>query len=163
MGLEGSGFVVQDVYANEQSVWDCLLDFESYTENIHSVRSTRMIETTSRERRYNVPSTTRASFSVSKFHLQISVILQYRPHESGHYMEISLDNDFSNAALQRAKGIWYTEVISPSVTRVWLLCDLTVSPLLPPFVVDCAATSAMPRASGWIRPTVAKRQQADQS
>jgi len=151
-------FIQQDVQADEESVWHCLLDFEAYTENIHTVRSMKMIETSSTQRRYNKPSTTRASFSVSKFHLTINTILQYFPHKCGHYMELSLDNALSNAALQQAKGIWYTEVISPTVTRVWLLCDLKLSPILPPFIVDCAASKAMPRASSWIRPAVALRQ-----
>ena len=37
-------------------------------------------------------------------------------------------------------------------TRVWLLCELKVSSLLPKWIVDYAAKKAMPRASSWIKP-----------
>ena len=152
MGRMGSGFVVQDVMASEEMVWDCLLDFEGYEKNIPTVRSARVRGTT--PRKYGISSTTGASFEVSRFRLTISAIFHYHPERN--YMELSLDNDIQNSALQSAKGYWYTERLhNNTVTRVWLLCDLTVSPLLPNFVVDCAAQSSMPRASSWLRPTVA--------
>ena len=53
--------------------------------------------------------------------------------------------------------IWYTETDPDGrkgYTRIWLLCDLAVSQLLPTFIVDYAAKRAMPRASSWIKPTV---------
>jgi hypothetical protein len=159
MGRQGSGFVVQDVQANEETLWNCLLDVDSYVNNIRTVRSMRRTDkSTFEQAKYGTPSTTRACFTVSKFQLQIGTVLSYQPHADGHYMELTLDNDFSNAVLQSAKGIWYAQRISANVTRLWLLCDLTVSPLLPPFIVDSAATKAMPHASTWIRPAVAKAQ-----
>jgi hypothetical protein len=165
MGRQGSGFVVQDVQANEETLWNCLLDVDSYVENIRTVRSMKRTDQTSSSTAttYGTPSTTRACFTVSKFQLQIGTVLKYQPHADGHYMELTLDNDFSNAVLQSAKGIWYTQRISDNVTRLWLLCDLTVSPLLPPFIVDSAATKAMPHASTWIRPAVAKAAAAAQA
>ena len=39
-------------------------------------------------------------------------------------------------------------------TRVWLLCGLKVSPVLPRFIVDYAARRAMPRATTWLKPQV---------
>lgn len=39
-------------------------------------------------------------------------------------------------------------------TRVWLLCELKVSRVLPSFIVDYAAKRAMPRATTWLRPQV---------
>jgi hypothetical protein len=163
MGRHGSGFVVQDVPSSEEALWNCLLDVDSYVENIRTVRSMRRTDPSSNAATYGTPSTTRACFTVSKFQLQIGTVLKYQPHADGHYMELTLDNDFSNAVLQSAKGIWYTQRISDNVTRLWLLCDLTVSPLLPPFIVDSAATKAMPSASTWIRPAVAKAAAAAQA
>jgi hypothetical protein len=164
MGRQGSGFVVQDVQSSEETIWNrCLLDVDSYVDNIHTVRSMRRTDKSSSSTlqrvEFGTPGTIRACFTISKFHLQIGTVFKYQPHATdGHYMELTLDNDFSNAVLQKAKGIWYTQRISDNVTRLWLLCDLTVSPLLPPFIIESAATKAMPHASRWIRPTVAKAQ-----
>jgi hypothetical protein len=171
MGRQGSGFVVQDVQASEETIWNhCLLDVESYVENIHTVRGMRRTDKSStstleqQTTKFGTPGTIRACFTISKFHLQIGTVFNYQPHDTdGHYMELTLDNDFSNAVLQKAKGIWYTQRIRDNVTRLWLLCDLTVSPLLPPFIIESAATKAMPHASQWIRPTVAKAQEASTS
>ena len=159
MGRQGSGFVVQDVDVTDPAaVWNVLLDFERYTERIHTVRSTQVRETVTTQSgdgnlvhvpraTFGIPSTTRASFEVSKFHLQISCILRYRP--ALNYMELTLDSALQNSALQKAKGVWYTQPVvvnngRTKKTRVWLLCDLELSPWLPKFIVDCAAASAMP-------------------
>lgn len=150
MGRQGSGFVVQDIQGDQATVWQALLEFDRYADRIHTVRSATIQGR--QPARFGTPSTTRATFSVSKFHLSISCILQYRPQQN--YLELSLDNGLQNSALQHAKGYWYTEAISPTTTRVWLLCDLTLSPWLPSFIVDTAAASAMPRASTWLWPAV---------
>jgi hypothetical protein len=42
-------------------------------------------------------------------------------------------------------------------TRVWLICELRVSPMLPSFIVDYAARRAMPRATTWLKPQVVNR------
>ena len=158
MGRQGSGFVVQDIEADQASVWQALLEFDRYADRIHTVRSAQV---QGREpARYGTPSTTRATFQVSKFHLSISCILQYRPQQN--YLELTLDNGLQNSALQHAKGFWYVQPVSPTRTRVWLLCDLTLSPWLPKFIVDTAAASAMPRASTWLRPSVQALQQQQQ-
>ena len=39
-------------------------------------------------------------------------------------------------------------------TRVWLLCEVQVSRLLPQWITDYAARRAMPRATTWLRPQV---------
>lgn len=39
-------------------------------------------------------------------------------------------------------------------SRVWLLCELKVSQLLPKFIVDYTAKRAMPRATNWLKPHV---------
>lgn len=175
MGREGSGYVVLDVKAPPYIVWECLLDFEKYPEYIGTVRSMTMFTNmhlkqsyitekpvlpgTGREmRHYGTASNTRASFVLSKFQLNIAAVHKYRPHPDGHYMEFSLDKACRNVVLKDAKGIWYTENEPDGrkgYTRVWLLCELAVSRMLPTFIVDYTAKRAMPRASNWIKPTVA--------
>jgi hypothetical protein len=175
MGREGSGFVVLDVKAPPYAVWECLLDFEAYPKNIGTVRSMNMFTnehlkssyiaekpvlpgTGRATRRYGNASITRAKFVLSKFRLNIAAIHKYRPHPDGHYMVFTLDRACTNAVLQDAKGIWYTQSNpderGEEYTRVWLFCEVKVSPMLPSFIVDYAANRAMPRATTWLKPTV---------
>ena len=174
MGREGSGFVVMDVPAPAYAVWECLLDFEAYPENIGTVRSMRMFTNTHLKqsyiaekpvppgtgmetRHYGMASVSRAAFTLSKFRLKIAAVHKYQPHPDGHYMEFTLDKACTNAVLQDAKGIWYTQENPEGregYTRIWLLCELKVSPMLPKFIVDYAAKRAMPRATTWLPPTV---------
>jgi hypothetical protein len=170
MGREGSGFVVMDVDAPPYVVWECLLDFESYPDNIGTVKSMTMFTNThlkssytaekpvlpgtGREaRHYGKSSITRASFVLSKFRLRIAAIHKYRPHPDGHYMVFTLDPACKNLVMKDAKGIWYTQGLQGDTkTRVWLLCEVKVAPILPSFIVDYAANRAMPRATTWLPP-----------
>jgi hypothetical protein len=180
MGREGSGYVVMDIPAPAYAVWECLLDFEKYPENIGTVRSMTMFTNTHLKqtykseqpvpplgsaekatRHYGNPSISRAAFVLSKFRLNIAAVHQYQPHPDGHYMIFTLDRACANLILQDAKGIWYTQEFVAAetgniMTRVYLLCELRVSKVLPTFIVDYAARRAMPRATEWLRPTVAE-------
>jgi hypothetical protein len=129
MGREGSGFVVWDVKAPTDVVWDCLLDFHSYPETIPTVRGVTMYTNTHLGSDYRsetptssssgtmtpvtlqhgIPSVTRASFTLSKFRLNIAAIHKYRPHPDGDYMVFTLDPACTNLVLKSAKGVWHTE------------------------------------------------------
>lgn len=179
MGRDGSGFVVLDVEAPDFCVWECLLDFDRYPELIGTVRSMQMFTNThlkqsyvaerpveSHKLLYGRASITRAKFVLSKFKLNIAAVHKYTPHPDGHFMEFSLDKANRNIVLKHAKGIWYTEKEPDGrkgVTRVWLLCELSVSSVLPKFVVDYTAERAMPRATKWLKPTVLDKKQEMQA
>jgi len=173
MGRAGSGFVVWDVKAPESVVWDCLLDFQEYPQTIPTCREVVMYTNTHLKDDYRaekpvdfedgtaaickhgVPSVTRAQFSLSKFRLKIAAVHKYRPHPKGDYMIFTLDPASTNMVLKYAKGIWYTQSNpdgKEGYTRVWLLCELRVSRLLPQWIVDYAAARAMPRATTWLKP-----------
>ena len=173
MGRAGSGFVVWDVKAPASVVWDCLLDFQSYPQTIPTVREVVMYTNTHLKEDYRaekpvdfedgtaaickhgVPSVTRAQFQLSKFRLKIAAVHKYRPHPKGDYMIFTLDPASTNMVLKFAKGIWYTESNpdgKEGYTRVWLLCELRVSRILPQWIVDYAAKRAMPRATTWLKP-----------
>ncbi|KAL3939594.1 MAG: hypothetical protein SGBAC_005707 [Bacillariaceae sp.] len=174
MGREGSGYVVLDVKAPPYVVWECLLDFESYPQTIPTVRDMQLYTSeklnigyvnekpvlpgTGREtRHYGTPSVTRAKFILSKFRLNIAAVHKYTPHPDGDYMIFTLDKSCTNMVLKGAKGIWYTEEDPDGregYTRVYLLCEVTVSRALPSFIVDYTADRAMPRATNWLKPQV---------
>merc|ERR1712232_264836 len=168
------GFVVVDVKAPPEAIWQCLLDFESYPTLIDTVRDIKMYTSTHLNQdfyheqpmdvhnscsklKYGIPSVTRAAFTLSKFKLNIAAIHKYTPHPQGDYMIFTLDPACTNIVLQKAKGVWYTQSNpdgkGAEVTRVWLLCELKVSSVLPRWIVDYAAKRAMPRATSWLRPT----------
>ena len=127
MGREGSGFVVLDVKAPPDVVWECLLDFQSYPETIPTVREVTMYTNTHLSGDYRsekpvafedgtmatlahgVPSTTRAAFTLSKFRLKIAAIHRYTPHPDGDYMVFTLDPACTNLVLKAAKGVWHTQ------------------------------------------------------
>jgi hypothetical protein len=127
MGNQGYGYVVMDVQASPDIVWDCLLDFHSYPQLIPTVRDIRMYTNTHLERDYRaekpidyedgtvatlkhgVPSVTRAAFTLSKFRLNIAAIHKYTPHPEGDYMVFTLDPACTNFVLQFAKGVWHTQ------------------------------------------------------
>ena len=221
MGREGSGFVVLDVKAPPDVVWECLLDFQSYPETIPTVREVTMYTNTHLSGDYRsekpvafedgtmatlahgIPSVTRAAFTLSKFRLKIAAIHRYTPHPVGDYMVFTLDPACTNLVLKDAKGIWHTQsnpdnkgevssveegqnyhyhrmsrhelifsthhdmlsrfaksiihiffYFQQEYTRVWLLCEVKVSKLLPQWITDYAARRAMPRATTWLRPQV---------
>jgi len=175
MGREGSGFVVLDVNAPADTVWECLLDFSAYPSTIPTVRAVEMFTSTHLSEdytsetpiingkkitklKYGVPSITRAAFTLSKFRLKIAALHKYRPHPRGDYMIFTLDPACTNIVLRNAKGVWHTQSNPDGKgedwTRVWLLCELKVSSLLPQWITDYAARRAMPRATSWIKPTV---------
>ncbi len=129
MGREGEGFVVLDVNARADAVWDVLLDFDSYPTTIPTVRGIEMYTSThlsddlnsetpipSSEKKgklaklkHGIPSITRAAFILSKFRLRIAAIHKYRPHPEGDYMIFTLDPASTNIVLKHAKGIWHTQ------------------------------------------------------
>jgi len=175
MGRAGSGFVVFDVTAPSEAVWECLLDFHEYPNLIPTVRDMTMFTNTHVKESYHgerpieqsedgtyarlevgIPSVTRAAFTLSKFRLKIAAIHKYRPHPEGDHMIFTLDPACTNLVLQKAKGVWHTQTNPDNkgddVTRVWLLCELTVSRVLPSWIVDYAAKRAMPRATSWLKP-----------
>lgn len=175
MGREGSGYVVFDIKAPPYVIWETLLNFESYPQTIPTVRDVRFFSsnklssgyhaekpidpTTGRQlRHYGTPSTTRAAFCLSKFRLNIAAIHNYRPHPDGDYMIFTLDPECTNLVLKSAKGIWHVQR-NPDGRgnewcRVWLLCEVKVSSLLPSFIVEYTAQRAMPRATTWLKPQV---------
>eukprot|EP00566_Odontella_aurita_P008107 CAMPEP_0113570700 /NCGR_PEP_ID=MMETSP0015_2-20120614/25127_1 /TAXON_ID=2838 /ORGANISM="Odontella" /LENGTH=658 /DNA_ID=CAMNT_0000473535 /DNA_START=148 /DNA_END=2127 /DNA_ORIENTATION=- /assembly_acc=CAM_ASM_000160 len=192
MGREGNGYVVLDVRAPQEVIWDTLLDFQSYPATIPTVRGVTMYTTvhkpdgrvtemalprsdarrppgfdpdskaysdgTRAVLKHGVASVTRAAFTLSKFRLRIAAMHKYRPHPLGDYMVFTLDPTSKNMVLKNAKGVWHTQSnpdgMGEEYTRVWLLCELKVSPLLPQWITDYAAKRAMPRATTWLKPAV---------
>ncbi len=72
-GCMGSGYVVVDVLADSQAVWNTLLNFDRYAEMVPTIRKVRV---TSRWR-----TLTKGLFTLSKFRFRLSVVHKHRPEE----------------------------------------------------------------------------------
>lgn len=73
-GCQGSGYVVVDVLADSQTVWDTLLDLERYAEVIPTIRRVRI---TGRPWKH----VTKGLFTLSKFRFRLGVVHEHKPEE----------------------------------------------------------------------------------
>lgn len=135
LGQQGRGYVVFDVPAPHDLVWECLLDFEKYPEYIHTVKSMRLTsakqleqndiaeQTMSPRTGFGISSITHASFVLTtKLRLNVASVFRYRPHPMGNFMEVNLDKQAcKDGVIHDAKCIWYTQPCHPDCTRVWLM------------------------------------------
>ena len=150
-GPEGSGFVVHDVKGSAAAVWSLLTDYERYSEVIGTVRRSRVRAGSTRQ-------CARASFTLSKFLLEVSVLHLF--HSDRQHLTFSLDPASANLVLKRAEGMWFVETAAEGLraghVRVWFGASVRVSRLVPSLVVNYAAGRALRRATTWLRPAVAE-------
>ena len=148
-GRTGHGLVVCDVKADASLVYAVLSDVQRYPIRVPTVREAAV--------QYDHPHAKicKAQFKLSRFHLEINAEL--RCLRDRNAIEFRLDPDRSNSVLEQARGFWYVEDAATygrekGWTRVWLVADVTCSPLLPSFLIDYAASRALPRATAWLTP-----------
>ena len=70
-------------------------------------------------------------------------------------IKFSLDNSRPNLVFQEADGFWHVQEPSDRPegwSRVYLKANVVATMLLPPPVLDYAASRALPRATTWIVP-----------
>ena len=151
-GVRGSGLVVLDVEAPVDEVFDTLTKFSMYQEMIPTVRSSNILsETTSNGEDNNV--NTVAEFTLSRFKLKVNVV--HRVYRKQRTVRFSLDNSRPNLVFNEAEGFWHVQEPSDRPegwSRVYLKANIVATMLLPPPVLDYAASRALPRATKWIVP-----------
>jgi hypothetical protein len=150
-GRVGHGLVVCDVKADASLVYAILSDIQGYPLRVPTVREAAV--------QYDSPHAKicKAQFKLSRFRLEINAEL--RCLRDRNAIEFRLDPERENPVLEQARGFWFVEDAtmygrSKGWTRVWLVADITCSPLLPSFLVDHAASRALPRATSWIAPAL---------
>ncbi len=150
-GRVGHGLVVCDVKADASLVYAILSDIQRYPLRVPTVREAAV--------QYDSPHAKicKAQFKLSRFRLEINAEL--RCLRDRNAIEFRLDPERENPVLEQARGFWFVEDASiygrgKGWTRVWLVADITCSPLLPSFLVDHAASRALPRATSWIAPVL---------
>eukprot|EP01038_Epipyxis_sp_PR26KG_P015784 gene15784-21376_t len=144
-GRSGTGLIVLEVNASADKVFQTLTRFRDYKELISTVKSARVISTTS--------DRTVSEYYLSKFMLR--VIVEQTVIADQRIIKFGLSKNHKNGVLQTAEGFWYVEEPKdrPEGTcRVWLSASLIASPLVPSFIIDYAAKRSMPKATNWIKP-----------
>ncbi|EKX38972.1 hypothetical protein GUITHDRAFT_114852 [Guillardia theta CCMP2712] len=135
-GLLGEGLVVVDVKADIPTVMAVLSDVERYPQRIATVREATIIPGTRSSVRC------KARFKLSRFRLEVTADLSLNKFRN--MLEFQLDRSgMGSSAFDEARGFW-----------VWLSAKVRCSPLLPPFIVDYAASRALPRATSWLKPVI---------
>lgn len=70
-------------------------------------------------------------------------------------ISFSLDRSRPNLVLREASGFWHLQTPADrpeGFTRVWFSASVVATRLLPTFIVDYAASKALPRATNWMQP-----------
>lgn len=149
-GAHGGGFLVQDVRGTPEAVWSLLTDYERYDQIIGTVRSSSV-------RAGSTPQCARATFTLSKFLLEVSVLHIF--DEPRQMLKFSLDAASTNYILKEAEGLWFIDTaadgLKPGHVRVWFQASVRVSRLVPASIVDYAANRALRRATSWLPDAVA--------
>lgn len=153
IGRVGTGIVAVDVEADISVVMAVLTDLDRYVLRIPTMRDVRIF------RQGN--QVVSAQFCLSRFRLEINTDMKVDLERN--MFEFRLDPTRPTMALQEARGFWYVEKAEgrpEGWSRVWLKAMVKCDPLLPNFIVDYAASQALPRASGWLQPVMKEVAQA---
>jgi ribosome-associated toxin RatA of RatAB toxin-antitoxin module len=142
-GNAGSGFVVLDVFAHPDVVYETLSQFKSYPSLIPTVRSAYIYGSNS--------DGTRAEFSLSRFKLRVNVV--HNVNRDDGTIDFSLDRGRQNLVMKQAEGTWFLQAPPDrpeGYCRIWLRADIIASRMIPPLILEYAASRALPRATEWL-------------
>jgi hypothetical protein len=149
LGRSGYGFVVLDVDATPEDVFDALTQISDYQEMIPTVRGVKVYSKTA--------NMVAAELYLSRFYLKLNVI--HSILRDNRIVKFRLDTSKPNLVLRKAEGFWYVQSVdggSPdnpgsAKSRVYLSADIVASRLVPTMIVDYAAARALPRATTWLQ------------
>lgn len=153
-GSRGKGIVVVDVFAPADTVFDTLCQFSMYEDMIPTVRSSSVI---SRD-----GLNTAAAFTLSRFQLRVNVV--HRVFKEQRIVKFRLDDDRPNFVFEEAIGFWHVQAPKDRPegwSRVYLSACILTNVMIPPLIMDYAASRALTRASKWIKPHFAFHHHSD--
>lgn len=143
----GSGLVVVDIPADADLVFETLTRFSMYQDMIPTVRSSRILSTTS-----NGVHTV-AEFTLSRFLLRVNV--EHQLWRDQRTIMFRLDKSRPNLVFEEAEGYWHVQVPADrpkGYSRVYLTANIVATKMIPPLILDYAAARALPRATKWLLP-----------
>ena len=143
----GSGLVVVDIPADADLVFETLTRFSMYQDMIPTVRSSRILSTTS-----NGVHTV-AEFTLSRFLLRVNV--EHQLLREQRTIMFRLDKSRPNLVFEEAEGYWHVQAPADrpkGYSRVYLTANIVATRMIPPLILDYAAARALPRATKWLLP-----------
>jgi len=141
----GKGFVVVDIKSSPEIVFDTLTQFSMYQEMIPVVRFSKIISSDCE----NILT----EFTLSKFLLRVNV--KHTIVKDQRLVNFSLDSKRINFVFKEAQGFWHVEIPRDrpeGYSRVYLTIEIVVNKIVPPIILDYAATRALSKATTWLKP-----------
>lgn len=149
-GRQGTGWVVLEVAADHDLIFDSLTKFDKYMDVIPTVRRSTIYGGSAAR------NCAKVQYSLSRFRIKVNIVNTVQREEG--LIHFSLDSERSSRGsglvIKQADGFWHVHPCHdrPGYSRVWLSAALVISPLVPTSFVDYAACRALPRATNWIQP-----------
>lgn len=144
-GRSGYGYVVVDVDAHPDMVFEALSQIGKYKDMIPTVRSVSLYGKSEGK--------ISAELFLSRFYLKINVI--HTILENQRIVKFCLDINRPNFVMRKAEGYWFVESLKngnqEEKSRVYLSANIIASRLVPTLIVDYAASRALPRATKWLQ------------
>ena len=141
----GSGLVIIDIKSSPDVVFDTLTQFSMYKDMIPIVRSSKIVSI------YDVNVVT--EFTLSKFLLRVNVI--HTVLKDQMLINFSLDSNQLNVVFKEAEGFWHVQIPTDrpeGYCRVYLSIHILANKMVPPIILDYAASNALSRATTWLKP-----------
>jgi len=136
----GSGYAVQHIRAEPDTVWTCMRDFDSYDSLIGTVK-----RVTAYEPEVQVPGTVCYNFLVSRIRLQLNV--RWRVDDDQRYASWTLERP--SWVLTDSSGFWHVEDVGGGMVRVWFFAAVTLKKRVPGFVVGLVSRLGLRKACSW--------------
>ena len=141
----GTGLVVIDIKSYPDVVYDTLTRFSKYQDMIPVVRSSKIVSSDD----VNVLS----EFTLSKFLLRVNV--KHTLLKEQRLIKFSLDSTQLNFVFKEAEGFWHVQIPTDrpeGYCRVYLSIQIVAHKMVPPIILDYAASRALSRATTWLKP-----------
>lgn len=144
-GPRGSCSVVVDIQSSPDVVFDTLAQIDMYQDMIPIVRSSKIISSD------GVNSV--AEFILSRFLLRVNV--KSTVSKPQRLVNFTLDPSWVNPMFIEGEGFWHVQIPTDrpeGYCRVYLSAHFLTRKNVPTLIMDCAATTVLPRATGWLKP-----------
>jgi ribosome-associated toxin RatA of RatAB toxin-antitoxin module len=144
-GPRGSCSVVVDIQFSPDVVFDTLAQIATYQNMIPIVRSSKITSSDGLN--------TTAEFILSRFLLRVNVKSTLSKHQ--RVVKFTLDPNWINPIFIEGEGFWHVQIPTDrpeGYCRVYLSAQFLTRKNVPSIIMDCAAATALPRATEWLKP-----------
>jgi hypothetical protein len=144
-GGVGTGFAVQELHTDVDTVWKAVSAFDRYDELISTVRSVEAYGSSEDE----IPNTCRFTFIASRIRLRLDV--RFLVDEAQRYAAWRLDRP--SWVLSDSIGYWRVQAVEgrPGVVRVWFCVSVRLGRAVPGFVVALVSRLGLLKATRWLK------------